>query len=162
MLGCCDSDYTEWFSSWMPRRPFSCIKICNTSWMSDHFLPLLDQVISPILPCSSPPHRLSNLPIHFISLFLLSLRCPYCSFPSIFCGLSNEGLTNNPIHAFDNTSDSPREDDVLTRVDRYPLMAYVDVMEHVVCLTLHFFRLYCPCTTKWILFDFIFPSLLSS
>jgi hypothetical protein len=108
------------------------------------------------------PLLLTNLPIHFISLFLLSLRCPYCSFPSIFCGLSNEGLTNNPIHAFDNTSDSPREDDVLTRVDRYPLMAYVDVMEHVVCLTLHFFRLYCPCTTKWILFDFIFPSLLSS
>ena len=139
MLSCRDSDYTECFSSWIPWHPLTCIKIFNTSWMCDHFLPLLSQVIcfDTSLLLSSPPHPHTNLPDNFIPLFLLSMHCPYCSFPSIFCGLSNEGLTNNPIHAFDNTSDSPREDDVLTRVDRYLLMAYVDVMEHIACVTLH-------------------------
>jgi hypothetical protein len=124
----------------------------------DHFLPLLDQVIAPIFPCSSPPHPLTNLPSHLIPLFLLSMHCPYCSFPSIFCGLSNEGLTNNPIHAFDNTSDSHREDDVLTRVDRYLVMAYVDVIENIACLTLYCLPSILPLSSQEISFFYFFFS----
>ena len=138
MLWCRHSDYTEW----MPSCPFLCVKICNTSLICiqlplDHYFSLLDQHSAPLLPCSSPPPPLSTLPNLLIPIFLLSMHLTYCSFPSIFCGLSNEGLTNNPIHAFDNASDNRREDDVLTRVDRYLLMACADVMEYIAYLTLY-------------------------
>ena len=40
------------------------------------------------------------------------------SFPSIFSGLSKEGTTNNAIDAFNSSSESASEENILTRVER--------------------------------------------